>query len=191
MLTFLKDNSNNIVKLAVNQIAMTIFGLLLSAATFSNDTLKLVTGIISILFYFYLLYTAAWDIGARDKIKIDGGRMKKSKFKGFYLGLFANSVNFLLLFISITCFYLANHLELQWAANTTAISGLIAWLINGMYIAVISFANVETFNFELLKLYLLLIAVLSSVALTQFGYTSGVKNYRIFDFSGINNKKSK
>ena len=101
MLKFLKENADNVVKLLVNQIAMTIFGLLLSAATFSNKTLLLVTGILSILFYMYLLYTSAWDIGSRDKIRIDGGRMEKMPLKGLYLAIIANAVNIILSLVVI------------------------------------------------------------------------------------------
>lgn len=184
MLNFLKENSNNILKLSVNQIAMTIFALLLSAASFSNNTLKLVCGLLSILFYIYLLYTAGWDIGARDKIKIDGGRMQPMKFKGIYLGISANAVNFILILVAIFCYFIAIGFELQWAANTTAICSLIAWLLNGMYIAIISFANIPGVNFELIKLILLLIAIVLSVLATQLAYTAGLKNFKLFAYPG-------
>lgn len=180
MLNFLNENSNNILKLSVNQIAMTIFALLLSAASFSNDTLKLACGLLSILFYIYLLYTAGWDIGARDKIKIDGGRMQPVKLKGIYLGISANAINFILIVTAILCYYLAKGFELQWAANTTAICSLIAWLLNGMYIAIISFADIPGVNFEIIKLFLLLIAIVFSVLVTQIAYTAGLKNFKIF-----------
>ena len=60
----------------LDQIAMTVFGTMLSFATLKNEGLLLASSIFSILFYLMLLYTVGWDIGARDKIRIDGGRMK-------------------------------------------------------------------------------------------------------------------
>ncbi|MBQ7821443.1 MAG: hypothetical protein IJ391_04080 [Clostridia bacterium] len=184
MLTFLKENADNIVKLAVNQIAMTIFGLLLSAATVTNKTLLLVTGILSILFYMYLLYTSAWDIGAHDKIRIDGGRLKRMPLKGLYLSLAANSVNILLALIAIICYYLGVQFGFEWAAGTMAVCYNISWLLNGMYNAVLSFISVGQ-----LKFWLMLAAVIPALVFTELAYLAGSNNYRIFGFLGLNGKQ--
>ena len=186
MLKFLKENADNVVKLLVNQIAMTIFGLLLSAATFSNKTLLLVTGILSILFYMYLLYTSAWDIVSGDKIRIDGGRMEKMPLKGLYLAIIANAVNIILSLVVIICYYLGEYLLLQWAANTTAIAYNILWLLNGMYISVLSFANAVP-----LKFYLMLASVIPALITCAIAYTAGTKNFRIFGFLGLNYRGGK
>lgn len=191
MFAFFKNNSDNILKLSVNQIAMTIFGLLLTAATYSNKKLLFATGVLSAVFYLYLIYTTAWDIGARDKIKIDGGRMDKNSSKGALLGIGANVINIILILTAIICFYLADNLHLQWAANTTAITGLIAYLINGMYIAVISFAKILPFNFELFKLFLLLFTVIISVLVSFVAYLAGVSNFRVLNALGINRSAKK
>ena len=85
---FLKENSYDIVRLYINQIGMTIFSLVLyfsvtslgdnpdSAALYVK--LKIGISIFAILFFFALLYTAAWDWGANDKIRIDSGKIKKN-----------------------------------------------------------------------------------------------------------------
>ncbi len=184
MIKFVKENFDNILKLAVNQIAMTIFGLLLSAATFSNKSILLATGVLSAVFYLYLVYTAAWDIGARDKIKIDGGRMKKIKLKGLYLALLSNSVIILLSLIALICFYLGEYNKLQWAVNTTAVTYNIAWLLNGMYISLMSFGNIIP-----LKYYLMLLSVIPALITSALAYTAGSHNFRLLSLLGINTDK--
>lgn len=186
MPTFIKNNFDNMIKLSVNQIAMTIFGLLLSAAVFKHKTLLLVTGILSILFYMYLLYTSAWDIGARDKIKIDGGRMKKDRMKGFYLALYANFLNIILALFMIVCYYLGEHLLIEWAANAFVIANNIFWLINGMFVSVLSFANTYP-----LKLFLILASVIPALVTCTIAYLAGTNNFRVFGFLGLSERKKK
>ena len=80
----------------VDQIAMTVFGTIVTIATSGNDDLLLGASLFSIGFFLVVLYTVGWDIGARDKIKIDGGRMREMPAKGFLIALGANSINILL-----------------------------------------------------------------------------------------------
>ena len=119
MFGFLKENSDSIIKLFVNQLGMTIFGLLLSFATLSNKTLLAVTGIFSILFYLFLLYSSAWETGAKDKIKVDGKRAVAFPLKGLFLSIAANAINILLALLMNIGYFLGNVFELKWAANLT------------------------------------------------------------------------
>ena len=82
MLHFIKDNRSVIVKMIVNQIGMIFFGLMLSMATNQNNSLFLAASIFSVLFYMFLEYTVGWDLGAHDKIKLDGGRIEYQPYKG-------------------------------------------------------------------------------------------------------------
>ena len=50
---FIKDNSYNIFKMFLNQIGLAIFALVMSVATYNNDTLFLITGLMSIGIYRY------------------------------------------------------------------------------------------------------------------------------------------
>lgn len=54
---FIKENSYNMFKMFLDQIAMTVFGTMLSFATLKNEGLLLASSIFSILFYLMLLYT--------------------------------------------------------------------------------------------------------------------------------------
>ena len=70
MLHFIKENRSVIVKMFVNQVGMIFFGFVLSMATNQNDNLFLAASIFSVLFYMFLEYTVAWDLGAHDKISL-------------------------------------------------------------------------------------------------------------------------
>ena len=97
---FLKENGYDILRLYINQIGITIFSLILyfSVSSMEDKTLglKIAISVFAILFYFALLYTAAWDWGAKDKIRIDAGREKKRVYKGALMSFFANLINFIL-----------------------------------------------------------------------------------------------
>ncbi len=172
MIDFIKENSSNAIKLFVNQIAMTIFGLLLSAASFQDTRIKIAAGLLSMLFYFYLLYTAAWDIGARDKVKIDGGRMRYAPQKGLYISLIANSLNIILAVFSVVFYFVGT----VWANTIVAVTFPWLKLLNGMYIALISF----TTGNNTLHIFLTAATVIPTVTVSALGYLAGVKNHRIF-----------
>lgn len=185
MREFFRENSDNIIKLFVNQIGMTIFGLLLSVATFQNKELLMWTGVLTVIFYLYLVYSTAWYIGAKDKIKIDGGRMNKSPVRGLILGTLANSINIILALVIILCYYTWFFSEMQWAANITAIAYQISWLLNGMYIAILSPIKIIP-----LRYFLMLICVIPSILTSGVAYFAGIHNFRILSLFGFNpNKK--
>ncbi len=135
MINFLKEYSYSIFKMFVNQLGMTMFGLVLSMATHQNTTLHVAASVFSILFYMVLLYTMTWDIGNAEKIRIDNKRMVYKPLKGFYMSLVANIPNFLLALLAVIGYYgggtLANGPE--WAINLYGISKTVAFFLEGMY----------------------------------------------------------
>ena len=109
MLKFLKNNSYDIVKLFINQIGISVFALFLYFAlssVFNDDTEKrllfmVLISVFSTVFYLSLIYCTSWDYGARDKVRVDGGRMTPVRGNGFFLALAANSLTFLLALVSV------------------------------------------------------------------------------------------
>lgn len=103
---FFKENSYDIVKLFINQMGITIFALVLyTAIGFIEDTalnlqVKVILSVFATLFYFALLYTATWDFGAKDKIRIDSGRYSATTLKGFIMSLISSIPT---LVIAATC----------------------------------------------------------------------------------------
>lgn len=105
-----KENLYEIIKLYINQIGILIFSAFLYSAISNVNEEPLATNLLTavsvfaILFYFVLIYYVVWEIGAKDKIRIDGGRYDAPKAKGFLMGLFANVLNIVL--ASITLLFL-------------------------------------------------------------------------------------
>ena len=99
---FIKEHFDNIVKLFVNQIGISIFAMFLYTAASAVDiadpaksvAIKIMISIFSIAFYFFLIYNVTWEIGAKDKIRIDGNRLERKTSKGILLGVYSNLINF-------------------------------------------------------------------------------------------------
>ena len=137
MLHFIKENRSVIVKMFVNQVGMIFFGFVLSMATNQNDSLFLAASIFSVLFYMFLEYTVAWDLGAHDKIKLDGGRIDYMPCKGIFTSLCANILNLLsgvLTVIGYFCLSAADRVphmavsaehSAKWAVNLFAVPNII------------------------------------------------------------------
>jgi hypothetical protein len=121
---FFKDNLSIIIKLLVNQLGITIFSYFLytAASAFANaetkagewsivNTIHVFVSIFSFLFYFVLVYYAMWEIGAKDKIRIDGGRLEPMPLKGLLLGVYAYIPSVAVVLIGILfsgCFLIEN-----------------------------------------------------------------------------------
>ena len=97
-----KENSYDIVRLFINQMGITIFSLVLyTSIDFIDDDalhlrIKVIVSVFATLFYFALLYTACWDYGAKDKIRIDSGKYSVTKYKGLVMSLISSIPTFIL-----------------------------------------------------------------------------------------------
>ncbi len=107
MKKFFSEHSYDMVKMMLNQFAISIFGFSLVLATMKagNVSLRNVTSVLSILFYLFLLYIMTWEIGYKDKIAVEQGRKPHNAFRGALISLCANIPNFLCaLFIMLKAF---------------------------------------------------------------------------------------
>ena len=107
-----KNNKSLIMRLVVTHMAMSIFGLLmgiLGAYVYEKTTvteeingklevikegsnaITYIVGAVVIITYIMILYVNFWELGAADKIKIDGGREELNPWKGLLVSLAANS----------------------------------------------------------------------------------------------------
>ena len=98
MIKYIKENLDSIFKLFINHIGMIIFSLVvlitakLMTSKMNSSALFYIMGALAVLMYFSLIYTAMWERGAQDKIKIDGGRLNKNILNGLWFYLIANVV---------------------------------------------------------------------------------------------------
>ena len=78
MKNLLHDKGGLIGKYIINQIALSLFGFMMSATAISmgHDWL-LPFGLFGLLFYYFILFTFVHEDGLKDAIKVDGGRMKR------------------------------------------------------------------------------------------------------------------
>jgi hypothetical protein len=188
----IKDNSYDIVRLIINQVGISIFALVLytSLGFIGENSEELAFGLravfsaFSIIFYWALLYTATWEMGAKDKIRIDGGKLEDVKNKGMILSSVANVPNVLLAVLAIVfCgIYLLTGAEIL---NTAfLIVNLLMRLFASMYIGIISFVCeplVASYGYYYLTQSLcFLVLPLLTVAVCHVGYSFGRKDFKIF-----------
>ena len=94
MKKFWKENSYDIVKMFIYQMGMTVFGLVVSMAAIKlSISMNLPYGKRWILslgsvfgagLYVYLLGYMTAEIGSRDGIRIEAGRLEYNRLKGLY-----------------------------------------------------------------------------------------------------------
>lgn len=94
MIKWIKENSYNIFRLFLSQVALAVFGLIMTMWTSRlGDRVFLTAGFFCIFFYVYLIYVIVHDIGERDKPAVDAGRAAPHYLKGLWLGISANILN--------------------------------------------------------------------------------------------------
>ena len=111
---------------------MSIFGLIMAIVTRflaerngGNKTLYYIVGILAILLYAVVLYVNFWEKGAKDKLRVDGGRIKLNLFNGLYISLLANIPTIIFgIFATINCYV---------ESNFTGYLAALSPLYNGMY----------------------------------------------------------
>lgn len=197
---FFKENSYDVVRLFINQVGITIFSMIIYTAvgmvnidSVARLGIKVAISVFAMLFYFSLLYTVAWDWGAKDKIRIDGGRLEPIKLKGARIALLANIPNFILSFISALTvgLYL---LGVEGAQGAAAIFNTFTRLLMSMYLGVlqgvfVAFSS-EQFLYQFWQAVGYFFIPILAIAATQIGYSFGLKERKIFPSANPKHKKS-
>jgi len=196
---FLKENFDSIIKLLVNQIGIAIFAFFLYTAAPEINTdpstallIKVLISLFSVIFYFALIYNVTWEIGAKDKIRIDAGRVVNNPLKGLWLGLFANATNFIVIGLSLIlfCVYLLGGPGAFY--SIFLVLNAIFRIFVSMYLGMIqgifaSFAGNTDLYYLLQTIGFLVFSLLSALFIFA-SYIMGLKDYRIFGKK--NNTKS-
>lgn len=172
---YISQNLSSISKVFINHIGMTIFGLVvlitakLISSTVKNDIVFYLAGALTVLMYFSLLYTAMWERGAADKIKIDGGRMKENIWHGLWFYLLGDIIGVVFGFLTlIFSFFITAEESL--VNNIYAVFKFITHYWNSMYLNVTGISGIHS---------VIYIAVIIPGAIVCFvSYILGVKGYR-------------
>lgn len=121
------------LKYIVNQIAMSLFGLMMSASALAiNDNLLLPFGIFGLLFYYFILITFIREDGLKDAIKVDGGRIKIDVFMSLkYCGI-AAIPGFLIALLNMFL-HIFNNGAIAYEGAAVVLNAVTRILVYGMY----------------------------------------------------------
>lgn len=112
---FWQRYKGEIGKLLVTHAALAVFSIMCTSPLLvldtqgnesSVNTIILIVTAFVFAFYYYLIRSQLWTLGAKNKISADGGRLKLNPLAGLYMGLIASIPSFLLNIVNIfTYFY--------------------------------------------------------------------------------------
>ena len=204
---FIKENLHDIVKLFINQLGVAIFSFFLYTAVGMIDDpglkrgLNIAVSIVSILFFCFLLYTVSWEWGAKDKIRIDGGRIQEFKYKGVLISLYANVINFVIAFVAfisvlifmisqptnwlfdpsltITIEVVPTNFALQLHSVFNILMRFISSLYNGLLRGIFSVMP-NAFLVSMYESIGFFVLPLVAILATHFGYVMGLREKKIF-----------
>ncbi len=199
---FIKENFHDIVKLYVNHIGIMIFSfftiIAVGAINADSDFLAVLASALSMLFFYVLIYYVVWELGGKDKIRVDSGRKERTPMKGLLLGLCGGIPHFV---ISILCFIFTLINAINVSANpeylimpeTNPLGGVcgVLWVImsvhgsmyqtliyNGIVTNIIPADNSYAMAFAAgLHMVIPILAAL----VTHLAYTLGSKDKKILD----------
>ncbi|MCQ2354100.1 MAG: hypothetical protein MJ102_03230 [Clostridia bacterium] len=168
-------HSYDVVKLLINQFAISMFGFALAFATgkSENKTLLVITSIGAIVFYLFLLYASSFDMGLKDQNRVSSGRSEFRPLTGLYVSLLANVPNFILA-VLITLGILCDN---QVISNIGGVAKVISLLIQGMYTGVLS----TNFGGQPLNCcwWIYFLVIVPSLAVCTGAYICGVKGWHL------------
>lgn len=185
MKKFFHDYSYNIVKMFVNQFAISIFGMSLTLATTQIyvdstaagfDVFTFIVSILAVLFYLFLIYTLSWEIGAKDKISVDSGKKPYRPHLGLLLSLVANIPNLIIAIL----YAIATIVK---ADTMLFVVRFIASLLQGMYFGIITSASLPIAGtyVQLNSLWPTFFLMAVPAMLTSWiAYYLGHKDFRLF-----------
>ncbi len=183
MKDFFKNGFDLILKHIISQLGMTIFGIAVSLTVLNmagkDSPWLLAASGLGIALYLFLIYVHTWEFAAKEKIKIDGGRMKYQPLKGLYISLVSNSLNILLAVLMCIGYYCYDFVAKtpSFAGQLYAVSNAIARALNGMYLSAIVYLFPTA---EATPPYFFIIITLPAIITAFLAYYFGVKNKRLF-----------
>lgn len=113
------------LKFIINQIALSLFGLMVSGfvVTDGSTSWLLPIGIFALLFYYFILITFIREDGLKDGLKVEGGRMKKDIFLSLKYCAIAAVPGFLFPFVNVIV-HIISHFSATTSSLIVDISGI-------------------------------------------------------------------
>lgn len=197
----LKEQFYDILRLLINQIGIAIFSFLLYSAVsmMSEDSkdlrvqINLYVSIFATLFLFVLLYTVTWEYGAKDRIRVDGGRLQYDRLKGLKMAGFAYSPIVFLVALALIFGILFIGTDVNGFGTAQTVLALIAAFFVFPYTGIVAFIlssfEITGAYYSLVQEALYLVLILLSIGVVQFAYTMGYKEKKLFSSSAGNKTK--
>lgn len=197
MFSRVKGNGHFILRAYLFQLAAAFFGLIITFTTsglsskdsdrFLDNLPFFIGSLLCVGFFLYLEYNLYWELGSKDRLKIDGGRLDENKLAPLGLSLITNAPSIILgILIFITSFTretvvvdgvsIANTAE-----NIYTVSRTIASVWQSMYWGIYFVCHYASFVY--------LVFVLPVIVFEWLGYNYGVKNFSIAEKLGFSKKK--
>ena len=183
------EKGHIMLKFAVNQFAMSIFGIMIAfAAVAANEKLLIPFGIFSSLFFFFLIYYFIWEDGAKDAIRAGYGKIKEDRFCSLKYCFIAHlpSLICVILYIILNVFGSGNTAE----SIKSILIIIISFFMYGMFMGIsrglaltfgstVNIDGVETKVFSFVDNgYIYIIFSIITMAVVFFAYYFGLKNIR-------------
>jgi len=182
VLSVFRNEGAIVRKLIGYQFASAIVGSMLSTASMSVKWLNCLTSVLAVLLYCYFIYTAVWDHGAKDRLKVDGGRKSKDMSLGFKIALCANLPNIILGVLAVVLCAVGTFTQTVWSGSAGTIVVFVARLWQAMYNGIIAFlipVGLEGWGFVLSTLIYVVISA-PAILVGYIAYSMGYRNIRIF-----------
>ena len=171
MKEFLKKYSYTMAKLFVNQFAIALFGIgLWCVGMYSDNTaLKIGGSIGAVVFYLFLLYAHMWELGAKDGISAEARGTSRGLWRGFVIGVGANSLNILLALLMVPQVFAEGYIPVS------ALMKTISMMLHGMYTGFTATVAIggRTLNQMILTYFII---ILPAVLVSGLAYIIGSYN---------------
>lgn len=179
MKSFFQQYSYSIIKMFVNQFAISLFGIVLAMAAMAanSNILTICFSVFSIAFYLFLIYTMTWEIGAKDRISVDYGKKPYRPHTGLWISLIANTPNLVIAILyGIGYPFMTTH---SWAGNMNFVLNWLSAILEGMYRGLLSVISFPSGGSILHAWWSYFVIVLPALIAAWIAYFAGFKNFRI------------
>lgn len=176
MIKYIKDNLESILKLFINHVGMMVFSLIvLIAGKMINPVVFYLAGVLAMLMYFSLIYTAMWERGAKDKIKVDGGRLKVNIFNGLWFYLLANVILIVVGFLALLFSFFITE-EASFVNGVYTVTTLISHYYSAIYLPISEIGGLS----GVFPLYATvhLLTIIPGALVSFVSYIFGVKGFK-------------
>lgn len=141
---FWKDYGKSIRRLWLNQFGALAFALMLSFVSSTVATKApawakfafIAAGVIGMFVYCYLTYLVIWELGAQDRIKVDGGRISARPHYGIKVGLAFGipSLAATFIYFAMTMIYTFASKDTAIVNGTLNVTGMISLVLEAPYV---------------------------------------------------------